>query len=147
MSRNKLDLLDTSNDKHRKMIKEYEQRKGIKLDLDIINNSNSNELNAYIYSSDEEKIKDICLIQCQKDIKTATIINIDKDTSKTILPVTSNYLINTLGMESVFIRVDMDDKQIMKYLEEKGFESLGDENGDIIYLREKVSTITKERTM
>ena len=147
MSKNKLDLLDITDKKSKEMIKEYEQREGITLDLDVIKNNNSNEFNAYIYSRKDIGIKDLCLIQCQKDIKSATIISMGKETSKDILPMTTDYLLNTLGMESVFIRVNKDDRKTMKYLEEKGFESLGNENNDVVYLREKELSITKQRTM
>ena len=44
---------------------------------------------------------------------------------------------NILGMVDIFIKANFDDKNMIANLEARGFESLGEENGQLIYLKEK----------
>ena len=40
-------------------------------------------------------------------------------------------------MQEVFIKVDSNDKNLIKNLDDLGYESLGEDNGSIIYLKEE----------
>ena len=43
----------------------------------------------------------------------------------------------TLGLEEVFVEINPDNKGLLAFLDKKGYESLGEENGMIIYLKER----------
>ena len=91
---------------------------------------------------DEEQMKriiDFENINNEKDLKTAKIslAKLKNRTRKRIIKLSINYTFNILGMEETFLVVSPQDKKILLYLEEHGFEYLGEENGSVIYLVEK----------
>jgi hypothetical protein len=127
------------------MLKRYTQQNNIKVDLEI-KTDDSNEINSYVFESIGNEIIDMCLIQCQKDIKLGTITSVGKIKQELILEVT-NYLLNVLNMESVFVRVGKNNKKIIKYLEDNSFESLGTEEDETMFLKEKKPEIIKQRAI
>lgn len=145
MSKGKLDLLDISNKDHLEMLKRYTKHNNIRINLDI-NIDDSNEINAYMFDSVDNEIIDMCFIQCQKDIKAGTITTIGPTKKELLLEVT-NYLLDILNMESVFIKVDKNNKKVINYLEKNLFESLGEEHEEIVFLKEKELDITKQRAI
>ena len=104
MGKSKLSLLDMSNKNHLEMLKNYTKKNNIKVNLEI-KTDDSNEINSYVFESISNEIIDICLIQCQKDIRLGTITSVGETKKELILEVAS-YLLNILNMESVFVRVD-----------------------------------------
>ena len=145
MGKSKLSLLDMSNKNHLEMLKRYTQQNNIKVDLEI-KTDDSNEINSYVFESIGNEIIDMCLIQCQKDIKLGTITSVGETKQELILEVT-NYLLNVLNMESVFVRVAKNNKKIIKYLEDNSFESLGTEEDETMFLKEKKPEIIKQRAI
>lgn len=145
MGKSKLSLLDMSNKNHLEMLKRYTQHNNIKVDLEI-KTDDSNEINSYVFESIGNEIIDMCLIQCQKDIKLGTITSVGETKQELILEVT-NYLLNVLNMESVFVRVGKNNKKIIKYLEDNSFESLGTEEDETMFLKEKKPEIIKQRAI
>ena len=145
MGKSKLSLLDMSNKNHLEMLKRYTQQNNIKVDLEI-KTDDSNEINSYVFESIGNEIIDMCLIQCQKDIKLGTITSVGETKQELILEVT-NYLLNVLNMESVFVRVGKNNKKIIKYLEDNSFESLGTEEDETMFLKEKKPEIIKQRAI
>ena len=143
MGKSKLSLLDMSNKNHLEMLKNYTKKNNIKVNLEI-KSDDSNEINSYVFESISNEILDICLIQCQKDIRLGTITSVGETKKELILEVAS-YLLNILNMESVFVRVDKNNKKLIKYLEENLFESLGVEQGEITFLKEKTTELNKQR--
>ncbi len=84
------------------------------------------------------KIKDICHIVGERDRKTCSIFLLPiKGKRKKIIEQVTNYVFNVLGMEQLFISTKPDDVNIIKTLEELEFISLGEESGNIIYLKDK----------
>ena len=134
--------LDFTNEDHIRMVKEYEKGNNIKI---IEEQPNNNEIYMYLFTIKDNKIKELCLLQGQKDIKTCTI-TYNKDCKKIILSAT-NYALDILEMEEVFIKTKEDDKNIIKYLSDNGYECLGEEQGNIIYLKEREEEITKKRSI
>lgn len=145
MGKSKLSLLDMSNKNHLEMLKRYTQQNNIKVDLEI-KTDDSNEINSYVFESIGNEIIDMCLIQCQKDIKLGTITSVGETKKELILEVAS-YLLNVLNMESVFVRVGKNNKKIIKYLEDNSFESLGTEEDETMFLKEKKPEIIKQRAI
>lgn len=145
MGKSKLSLLDMSNKNHLEMLKRYTQQNNIKVNLEI-ETDDSNEINSYIFESINNEIINMCLIQCQKDIKLGTITSVGEIKEELILEVT-NYLLNVLNMESVFIKVNKNNKKTIKYLAENLFESLGVEQDELTFLKEKNPESIKQRTV
>ena len=132
--------LDITNKDHLKLLKEYaKEHKGM-----ILEESNSdNEFNIYLFNIKDNKINELCLLQGQKDIKTCTI-TCEKEARKIILPAT-DYALDTLNMEEVFIKVKEEDKLTINLLNKNGYECLGEEKGSIIYLQERKEVLTINR--
>lgn len=163
MSIERLFLLDPYNDKHISMIKEFEKENDLSNDISknlskirssipqntyLEKKKNSNEISENLFMEKGLKITDCCYIQGEKDIKTCRI-NFYPIKSKIIKRklalYASNYAINTLGMEEVFLNVEPKDKSMINYLESNGFENLGEENNKVLYLREKVEEKENQR--
>ena len=162
MSIEKLFLLDPYNDKHVNMIKEFEKENdmykisevigtlhsSISKDEFIQKQKNSNEINENLFIEKSSKIIDCCLIQGEKDIKTCRISFYPiktKPVKRKLAMYASNYALNSLGMEEVFINVDKEDKYMINYLDSLGYENLGEENNKILYLTEKEEKKEEQR--
>ncbi len=85
-----------------------------------------------------KEVKDLCHIVGERDIKTATVFLAPiKGKRKKLIEQVTDYIFNVLGMEQLFVQIKPQDLNIIKTLEELNFISLGDENGNIIYLKDK----------
>ena len=91
-------------------------------------------------------ITDVVLIQCMKDVKNCMITYLKKNKkNKDVILSSTNYALNTLGMEEAFVNIEKSDKKIMAFLEKMNYESLGEENGYMLYLKEKSEILIRER--
>ena len=54
-----------------------------------------------------------------------------------IVSLASDYAFDVLNVEEVFVEVSSEDKSLENYLESHNYENLGDQDGKIIYLKEK----------
>lgn len=100
----------------------------------------SNDIELSIIIEELGKIKDLCLIQGEKDRKICKLFfspMTPKTKNRKLLDLASDFALNTLNMESVFVITNETDKTIHACLEEKGYECLGLENDSIIYLKEQ----------
>ena len=125
-----------------------EIEKIIGMTIDINKEDNSNEFDKYIYTEKDNQIDSIFLIQCLRDIKTCNVIWLNADLSrKSIIKDATNYALEILGMEEAFINIANNNPNLIKYLEKNGFESLGEEDGNIIFLKEKTEEQVKSITI
>ena len=125
-----------------------EIEKIIGMTIDINKEDNSNEFDKYIYTEKDNQIDSIFLIQCLRDIKTCNVIWLNADLSrKSIIKDATNYALEILGMEEAFINVANNNPNLIKYLEKNDFESLGEEDGNIIFLKEKTEEQLKSKTI
>ena len=66
--------------------------------------------------------------------------------SRRLVPLATDYAFEVLGMEDVFVTVDgSTDHELMENLELNGFENLGENDGNIMYLKEKQFDKEQER--
>lgn len=127
-------------------IREIEKIIGITIDIN--KDDNSNEFDKYIYTEKDNQIDSIFLIQCLRDIKTCNVIWLNADLSKkSLIKDATNYALEILGMEEAFINVANNNPNLIKYLEKNEFESLGEEDGNIIFLKEKTEEQVKSITI
>lgn len=107
----------------------------------------SNEIHQSLFLQDEEQITDTCHVQAEKDMKSCRIffapINMR---SRRLVPLATDYAFEVLGMEDVFVTVDgSTDHELVENLELNGFENLGENDGNIMYLKEKQFDKEQER--
>ncbi len=135
----KLFPIEPDNLKHIKLLDEFEKEQKGRTPIGYYQKSEtSNDINMELVLEEKSKVSDICHLQGYKDIKSCTISFAPKKKKKRkIVPLATSYAIDTLGMEEVFIRINPEDTDMSKYLEENEFECLGAEKGSIIYLKEK----------
>lgn len=153
MSKEKLFLLDPYNDNHLKKLVLFEEENNI-IDKPSENikkikeTISSNEIDELLFTEKENRINDCVHIHAEKDIKTCRItpLKLTNKNKRRYLPeLATTYALNTLGMEEVFIDVEVNDYNMINYLELKGFENLGEENGIILFLKEREEKENSQR--
>ena len=155
MSVKRLFLVDPYNDEHIAMIHQFEDENDIieKISASLgvlrasMNQDNyqhmkkeSNEIEEDLFIEKNYKIEDMCHIHGEKDRKIAkiTMSNIkDKRKNRKLLSLATNYVFLSLDFEEVYVEIKDKDKSLKEYLENTGYENLGDEDGKIIFLKDR----------
>ena len=154
MSTNILTIANPFNSEHIELFYKFEQDNSLPIQvastLQSIKDStteqeyksnlkNSNEITLVLFEKSGEQIVDSCNIQGAKDIKTCSIsfAPLKNKIKRPILLAATDYAMTVLGMEEVFITIDPTDKNIINNLDKYNFENLGEENGCVMYLKEK----------
>ena len=99
----------------------------------------TNEINESLLLKKENQIKDTCHIEGEKDRKVCNISFSPIRTklkNRRLISLAIDYAFHVLGMESIFVKISQEYKNMIENLEIRGFENLGIENNDIIYLKE-----------
>lgn len=146
-------LINPYDQEHLKLITEYELTNGINNKISEfikdIKKLSKEEYEKQKYANDYElilviidqgKIKDSCHIQVEKDIKSCYITLVptkSRDYHRNIITRATDYAMNILGMQEVFIKLPTADKNLLLNLENQGFENLGTENGEYIFLKDQ----------
>ena len=108
----------------------------------------ANEIEMSLFTEESGKIKDLCFIQGENDMRTCKLFfspTPDKVRTRKLLNLATDFALNTVGMESVFVITQADDKIMHANLENCGYESLGLEKGSIIYLKERELEIVQRK--
>ena len=162
MSTERFFIADPYNDEHIRLITDFEETNGITtVTSTLLKNirqtrteekykeevKQSNEIHQSLFLQNEENITDTCHIQAEKDMKSCRIffapINMR---SRRLVPLATDYAFEVLGMEDVFVTVDgSTDHELIENLELNGFENLGENDGNIMYLKEKQFDKEQER--
>ncbi len=155
MSTERLFLVDPYNEAHVNLLKDFEKRNDIEQSTaDTLGKitsryskeefakekRESNDVFETLFIEKDSKIKDSCNIQGEKDRKTCTITYARIKTklrNRKLINIATNYALNTLGMQTVITSLSPTDMSISHMLEQQGYESLGEDSGKIIYIREK----------
>ena len=106
---------------------------------DYLNMQKSNEIEQSLLLKRDNIIKDSCHIEGEKDRKVCNITFSPIKTklrNRRMITLAIDYAFNVLGMEDIFVKIRKDDKNMIENLEIRGFENLGNEKDDIIYLKE-----------
>ncbi len=106
---------------------------------------NQNEIEESLYLEKDSSIIDLCHIYGEKDMKRCRIsfAKIPHTKKRKLLSLATDYALSTLGMEEVFISVNPEDKALMVELNQEGYENLGEESNNILFLKEKEDISTK----
>lgn len=100
----------------------------------------SNNIEQILFLEDDGSIVDTCHIQGEKDRKICTIYFAQINTfgkNRSLLNLSSDYALNILGMEEIMVTIKNTDKILRDNLENMGFESLGENDGDLIFIKGK----------
>lgn len=159
----KLKIAEPHNIKNIEMIEKFEEKNNISSNtssyLKTINQTtekeeyekiiyNSNELDQILFIEENNEIKDICHIQGERDLKTCCIILAqlkNKMKNREILSLATNYAFDYLGMNDVFITAH--NPAEYELIERAGFTSLGDNEGNTIFLKQKEDLIEYNKTI
>lgn len=163
LSVSSLYVVNPYNDTHIQMLNEYEKRNEMSTNLSeqlkqmvfsipeeeyLKNKKNRNEIEERLFLEKDSTMIDSCLIQGEKDMKTGRIsLSPKKGITKRrkIVSLAINYALNTLNLEEVFIMIDPTDKETITYLKQNGYECLGEEQGNILFLTEQEERIKNKR--
>ena len=161
MNTERLFLLDPYNDSHLEKITIFEKENKCKdKPSDYIKNirnntsqfdyydSNKNALEEIIFTEKSGRITDCCYIQGEKDIKKCKVIPLDindKNRKRHLVELAANYALDTLGMKEVYISANESNNNMITYLELKGFENLGEVEGNIVLLKENYEKENSQR--
>lgn len=163
MSVSSLYVVNPYNDTHIQMLKEYEKTNEMSTNLSeqlkqmvssipeeeyLKTKKNRNEIEERLFLEKDSTMIDSCLIQGEKDMKTGRIsLSPKKGITKRrkIVSLAINYALNTLNLEEVFIMIDPTDKETITYLKQNGYECLGEEQGNILFLTEQEERIKNKR--
>ena len=111
-------------------------------------NKNKNEIEVYLLLEDNNTIKDMCHIKGEKDRKACNISIVplkDNPRNRKILSLATSFSLNEMKMEEVFIKVKPDNRNVINYLTNQEYENLGEEQGYILFLKEKEERINIQR--
>lgn len=156
MSTEKFFVADPYNDNHIMLYSEFEEKHGISATTSssligirstfteeeyTTNVRESNEIHQNVFLQGKDGISDCCHIQGEKDMKSCRIFFAPLQTGKNrkLLHEATTYAFDILGMEDIFVTVPLrsTDQNLLACLETAGFESLGEVDGNITYLKEK----------
>jgi hypothetical protein len=149
-------IADPYNDEHIRLIAAFEEANGITtVTSTLLRNirqtrteekykeevKDSNEIHQSLFLQDEEVITDSCHIQAEKDMKSCRIFfaPISTGRNRKLISLATDYAFDVLGMEDVFVTISSSatDHELVENLELNGFENLGENDGNIMYLKEK----------
>ena len=157
MSTERFFIADPYNDEHIRLIADFEETNGITtVTSTLLRNIRqtrteeiykqevraSNEIHQSLFLQNENSITDTCNVQAEKDMKSCRIFfaPINKShKNRELVTLATDYAFDVLGMEDIFVTINPNsqDKHLMDHLIENGFESLGEDGGNLIYLKEK----------
>ncbi len=148
-------IADPYNEEHIRLFTDFEKKNNIEPGLSLYLNDmrkkytkeeyerfqkESNKVYKTLFIEENSSIKDYCSISGEKDRKTSILDLVklkEPIRNRTIISETLNYAFNVLGMEEVFVMSKEEDANLIHNLETKGFESLGEDDGVITYMKEK----------
>ena len=143
LNKERLFKLDFTNEDQLRLIEEFEK-----------NNNESNRIRDYKPTEDENKleevlfleeddiVKDVCLIEGERDIKIGKIYFSplkNQLKNRSLINISINYCLNTLGLETVVIPASKDDNYLFGLLQDRGYEYLGIEGEEHLFLKDKES--------
>ena len=156
MSSDRLFILNPYNDDHlNKIILFEEENKMIDKPSDHIKylrenvseqdyfDPYKNEFEEIIYIEKNNRITDCCYINSERDLKQSIITPLkmnDKNKRRYLPELAANYALETLEMEEAFVKVDINDNNLINYLELKGFnnmEELDTTGHNIVLVKDK----------
>lgn len=151
LNNEKLLLVDSYDEDYKKMIEEFEKENGIVTGTYISHVSNvSNEIKESLFLEFNSKVIDLCYIEGEKDIKACTVsfAPLKKKLKKRdLIGIATDYAINHLKMEEIFVKVSPEDKTMIDILKQNSFENLGENEGEIVFLKEREEELETQRKL
>lgn len=101
---------------------------------------NKNDFEEILFTEKAGKITDCCYINGERDLKQCAItpLNINNKNKRRYLPeLAATYALDTLNMEEAFVKVDVNDDNMINYLEMQGLKNIGEVGNNIILAKDK----------
>ena len=111
---------------------------------------NSNEIEENLYIEKNSKIIGYCHLHGEKDIKSCKISFIFDGNNikrRKAISMITEYIIGHYGMQEVFTSISSSDKETINALNIYGYENLGEENGEVLFLKEQEYYINLQRAI
>ena len=170
LNNEKLLLVDPYDEDYKKMIEEFEKENGIVTSTGTYishvsnvshvpnvskeeyekNKKLSNEIKESLFLEFNSKVIDLCYIEGEKDIKACTVsfAPLKKKLKKRdLIGIATDYAINHLKMEEIFVKVSPEDKTMIDILKQNSFENLGENEGEIVFLKEREEELETQRKL
>lgn len=105
------------------------------------NRRKSNKIDELFILDENGETKGLFAINGEKDIRSCliTIYYTNHCQPKKIISIGTEYALRRMNMQEVFVKVLNTDSSTRKYLEDIGYEYLGEEDGEITYLKDQIS--------
>ena len=135
----RLFILDPQNEDHLRLLNEFQTENNIDLSNCLKQYEDSNTVNECLFIEQSSKIRDFCQILGVKDLKKCNInaAHIETKRKRKLIKQATDYALNILGMEEVFVNISTTDEKLMTSMELEGYEPITDETGNLFFLKDK----------
>lgn len=135
----RLFIFDPLNEDHIRLLDEFQRENEINLSGSLETGQDPNEINTCLFIEESSKMRDFCQIQGVKDLKNCniTVAPIETKRKRKLIKQATNYALNTLGMEEVFVNISPKDDKLAMNMELDGYEPIGEQDGNLMFLMEK----------
>ena len=141
LNKERLIKLDFNNENQLRLIEEFEkENNGSNRISEYKPTQDENKLEEILFLEENDRVKDVCLIEGEKDIKMGRIYfsNLKNQLkNRSLIYISINYCLNVLGLETVLIPVSKDDLYLFGLLDGKDYEYLGVEGEEHLFLKDK----------
>ena len=121
----RLFILDPQNEDHLRLLNEFQTENNIDLSNCLKQYEDSNTVKKKIFIEQSSKMRDFC----QTHIETKR--------KRKLIKQATDYALNILGMEEVFVNISTTDEKLMTSMELEGYEPITDETGNLFFLKDK----------
>lgn len=132
-------IFDSKNKDHKRLLDEFQKDNGIDLSNFFEYDDNPNTINECLFIEKMSKMKDFCQITGVRDLKICNIntADIESKQKRKIIKQATDYALNILGMEEVFVNIPTNDETLLTSMELEGYEPITDEAGHLFFLKDK----------
>ena len=141
----RLFIFDPLNEDHIRLLDEFQKDNNIDISSSLEKSDDPNEIDVCLFIEESSKIRDFCHIQGVKDLKSCNIdvAPIETKRKRKLIKQATDYSINTLGMQEVFINISPKDEKLAMSMELEGYEPLGEQDGYLVFLKENENILSQ----
>ena len=142
----RLFILDQQNEDHIRLLDEFQTENNIDLSYCLKQDEDSNSINECLFIEESSKMRDFCQIQGVKDLKKCNInvARIETKRKRRLIPNAIDYALNTLEMEEAYVNISPKDERLAMNMELDGYESIGEQDGNLVFLKEREDVFNKQ---
>ena len=144
----RLFILDPQNEDHIRLLDEFQAENSIDLSSCLEKDEDPNSVNVCLFIEESSKMRDFCQIQGVKDLRKCNInvAHIETKRKRKLITNATDYALNTLGMQEVFVNISPKDEKLAMTMELDGYESIGEQDGNLVFLKENQDVLSQTDT-